>query len=756
MMNSATPVVLEQAAASREGSDVARALAFYSEVLEQDAGNVEALTNLAVLLFRREEFELAASLYGALLALGPTAENFYNRGCCFHRAGNADLARADYLECLQRSTEIHLQCLDNLIALQVADAPASNETIALLEARLEVEESTEKRIVLADHCIAAGLTEKGVEHYRVAVEADPVDPNARFRSAAQRLCTTGFASNDGLRARWHLPSFIEKNPPRPIPLVNWTDEPLAGKRLFVAAEQGIGDMTLFASRLGEIEAASVTMEIDERLIATFRNSFPEVDFRPAPWSSMTVPDVNWAEQDLFCYAGDLLYRSDREAQAGAWLVPVEEKVRRWRGWLSGFDGLRIGISWRGGSAGSEVGKHPLDAARFASLISGLPATFVLLQYDVEPDECAVFGDNFVIPPGINIRDDLDDIVALTSLLDLVITIDNCNVSFGAATGTPVWALLPAVADWRWRTHAPLNAWRQCVDHYRATPEGWDAPLAELQEDLETLVESNLPRTFLSPGQNQTTPSCADGPLVVCDRPGVLIVNDMLNSSDWGESIASMGLHDMVGRQNRAVTSLPDYALRAIRLDSCADSPDALAEGFDALMRQQPALYDALTQADEIYFLPAADPARAELLKFLAVCADQRLSKRVSLCDDLSRMLTAGLSRIGEVSPDGSFGTICTLSSHVSAESAAELITKLESLNEPVTVLLGGRAFLSEAQQTVAGFAHSRANAEIRWIESPVGWVSAIAGAQRLITPSVFAQEVRNLVLDSSCQNHGAR
>jgi ADP-heptose:LPS heptosyltransferase len=51
---------------------------------------------------------------------------------------------------------------------------------------------------------------------------------------------------------------------------------------------------------------------------------------------------------------------------------------------------------------------------------------------------AAFGVAFWRPPGLDLRQDLDDLAALASALDLVIGTPNATTSLAAASGAPTW------------------------------------------------------------------------------------------------------------------------------------------------------------------------------------------------------------------------------------------------------------------------------------------------------------------------------
>ena len=64
------------------------------------------------------------------------------------------------------------------------------------------------------------------------------------------------------------------------------DMPLAGRRLLVVGEQGVGDEVMFAQPLHDLSAAlgdsrRLTLAVDPRLVSLFARSFPNAMMLPA-------------------------------------------------------------------------------------------------------------------------------------------------------------------------------------------------------------------------------------------------------------------------------------------------------------------------------------------------------------------------------------------------------------------------------------------------------------------------------------------
>ena len=83
-------------------------------------------------------------------------------------------------------------------------------------------------------------------------------------------------------------------------------------------------------------------------------------------------------------------------------------------------------------------------------------TFVNLEYEDRTDELSdypqVLNPYWATKKGA----DMDDLAALVSSLDLVITATNSTVDVAGALGVPTWALVPANPPWRYSEVAGEN------------------------------------------------------------------------------------------------------------------------------------------------------------------------------------------------------------------------------------------------------------------------------------------------------------
>jgi hypothetical protein len=184
------------------------------------------------------------------------------------------------------------------------------------------------------------------------------------------------------------------------------------RSLLVIGEQGIGDELLFASVLPEAmtRAEQVTYCGDERLAAPLARSLPGLITKTR---HVDARDDILAGFDAFVPAADLLPMFRQSAEhfpRKPFLKPDPSRLEE----FGEYRGM-TGISWKGrhGSVNPDC----------------LPTGMVNLQYDdTHP--------NF-LETGIDLRDDIEGVIALCSVLSRVVSVPASAWHIAAATGTQV-------------------------------------------------------------------------------------------------------------------------------------------------------------------------------------------------------------------------------------------------------------------------------------------------------------------------------
>ena len=364
-----------------------------------------------------------------------------------------------------------LACYENAIALQPRD----------------VESIANRAIALQD----LGRLEDAVAGYEAALAIDPNYVLARFHRSLALLAKGNYA--EGWRD-YELRLVSSENPLPPPAAPRWDGSKLEGRSILVRGEQGIGDQIMFASCLPQLiaDAGSCTFECSPKLVSLFERSFPEARVRAGGAEDPRAP-----RPDFEVPLGSLASHYRRSAQDfprhSGYLKADPVRTREWRSRLAALGpGLKIGISWRGGTAVSRVALRsiPLEAWERVFALPGV--RFVSLQYtEGAASELAALARN----GGPDVThwqeaiDDYDETAALVAALDLTVSVCTSVVHLAGALARPVWVLTPQAPEWRYGTRGEAMPWYPSARLFRQERLGeWEPLLRRVAGELHALQQ----------------------------------------------------------------------------------------------------------------------------------------------------------------------------------------------------------------------------------------------------------------------------
>lgn len=252
-----------------------------------------------------------------------------------------------------------------------------------------------------------------------------------------------------------------------IPGQRWSGQDLRGKTLMISTEQGLGDEVMLANMLPDIleqlgPDGALTLAVESRLVPLFERSFPNVEVtfhRTVSYQGRVIraaPGIqDWDRFDYWAALGDFLLplRGSIESfpKTADYLKADPARVAYWKAELEKLGPApKVGLLWKSLKLNAERARQfsPFEAWRPVLETPG--ATFINLQYGDCDEEIAyakeAFGVDIWQPPGIDLKQDLDDVTALCSAVDLIIGFSNATTNLAGAAGAPIW-LLTAPAVW---------------------------------------------------------------------------------------------------------------------------------------------------------------------------------------------------------------------------------------------------------------------------------------------------------------------
>lgn len=469
-----------------------KAEAAFRQALSKSPDFVEALANLGGLLQERGAVDEAIGLLQQAIRKEPGLANGHmNLGNAYRkdgRIGDAEAAHRHAASLAPLSPETHANLATTLIdqdKLEEADrslkramllnpalAEAANSFANVLfkyrqyvssglwfgRAILLAPGYADAHTGLAELAYFSDNLKQALHHSENALRLAPDNPKIHMRHA-DRLLTVGRLEEGWLEREWrHKASGRVRRLNLP-PI--WQGEPLGGKRLLICAEEGVGDEILYASIFPELmqQGTDLVIECDERLVPVFQRSFPDAlvhayaragdEFRP-------VQKYDWLPSDkpvdYAIAAGSLaLYfrrRLEDFAKTRPYLKPDPERIIQVQNMLAKTgNGLKVALAWRSRA------KSAFRDTYYTSLkdwlpIFALPEVQVFsIQYgedwDTEIESLKrETGHGPVILPDLDLTNDFDDILALTTSVDLLICPSSTLNWIGGALGKETWIFHP--------------------------------------------------------------------------------------------------------------------------------------------------------------------------------------------------------------------------------------------------------------------------------------------------------------------------
>jgi Flp pilus assembly protein TadD len=405
--------------------DEARALLMHMRTAFPD--RIEILHNLHSVETQAKRHQEAAQFAMAAIEKSPTDPHGYNNlGASMSALGLNQQAKAAF-EVVIALQPGHGTANANL-ALILAGEGKINEAIELLEKILRVAEAKhdEGNIQALRHNL-------GFQYLKVG----------RLAEGWSHL-ESGFSS--------HIDQNRGRRPQRSFQKPRWKGQALKGKTLMVWREQGLGDEILFSTCLKELVGidGKVIVECETRLIKTLARSFPEFHFRDVAYYNKPGLPAYHHDYDYQIPVGSLcsIFRQKIEDfdRSGPYIVVNPERAQIYRNRIaeavSGGEKKRlIGICWRSGviEPTRSSGYTNLDAWEEIFALPGIQ--LVNLQYGKCEEELLAVEEKFNIKilrwSDLNLQTDLDDVFALMSCLDEVVTVATAVNTMAAAVGLPV-------------------------------------------------------------------------------------------------------------------------------------------------------------------------------------------------------------------------------------------------------------------------------------------------------------------------------
>jgi tetratricopeptide (TPR) repeat protein len=443
----------------------------FAHYLAHNPDHPEAANNLACTLRDRQRYDDAINVLKPALTARPESALMWNTlGTVLNERGDVDESITFYSEALRLDPRFaRAQYNRGNARLTTGDLDGALADVETALTRCDPSDAPMMRLALALALIARGELERGWAEYEVRL--DPA-----YREGTQFL----------------------------IDRPRWTPETdIAGKSLLVVGEQGLGDEILFANMLPDVIEAlgphgRLTLAVEPRQVKLFQQSFPNASVSGHATYKVdghitvrAMPDVDAATIELWTPMASLLRRFRPSVAAfpdtPAFLRADPQRVAHWRAELAKLGPApKVGVLWKSLKIDSSRRRFFAGFDLWRGLLQTPGVQFVNLQYGDCSEELAqakAEGLNVWNPTDINLKDDLDDVAALTCALDLSIGPANATTNIAAACGARVWLI--ASRAWPMLGTDRHPWYPSATDFVAPGLERWDEVMAEVARALTT-------------------------------------------------------------------------------------------------------------------------------------------------------------------------------------------------------------------------------------------------------------------------------
>jgi tetratricopeptide (TPR) repeat protein len=422
----------------------------YRRVLAADPRNPAALHLLGLVAHQAGQSEAAVSLIGEAIKHGGEVSAYYNNlGEAYRQLGRF----ADAISSYQRA-----------IALDDRFAEAHNNLGTIYQNQ--------------------GSPEQALACYEAAIACQSEYVNAHYNRARAWLTLGDFARGwKEYEWRWRRPEFGRT----PMTQPEWDGAPLAGRRLLVRWEQGLGDTLQFVRYVNDLESAGekVVAMVQPALIPLLAQS----GFASVVPAGEPIPpfDVQAMLLSLPYLLGTTL---ETVPATIPYLSAAAPLVERWRRRLAATAGrFRVGIFWQGNPRSPLEPWRSILLAAFEPLARIAGVELISLQKGPGSEQVRDVAESF---PVTDWSAEIDqsagafmDTAAIMTALDLVVTSDSATAHLAGALGVDVWVALPHSADFRWLQTRSDSPWYPTMRLFRQRQLGvWPEVFAEIRAALE--------------------------------------------------------------------------------------------------------------------------------------------------------------------------------------------------------------------------------------------------------------------------------
>jgi ADP-heptose:LPS heptosyltransferase/Tfp pilus assembly protein PilF len=348
-----------------------------------------------------------------------------------------------------------------------------------------------------------GALETAADFYEKALILDPKHTDAAFGLALVRH------TQGDMKRGWELFNLWRKD----IDALPKNPAQLAGKRVLVKAEWGLGDMINFIRYAQNLKGAGASVFVQShKPLVKLLSRCPYID-QVIPHGT-AVPETDYQLPLLYL---PTLFKTTEQTVPHTipYIFSDPSLITYWKKKLAHDTHFKVGICWDMGHYDTNLAgwKRAIPLEFWHEILRTNHVSFYCLQKEqLEqlaslPTDITVyqFGSDFDTNNG-----GFMDSAAVMKNLDLIITVDTAIAHLAGALGVPVWMILPYHTDYRWMRDRTDTPWYPSMRLFRsAAPDDWMPVTATVARELQKEVQEWLAtQTSRDNRQNPLENNCA--------------------------------------------------------------------------------------------------------------------------------------------------------------------------------------------------------------------------------------------------------
>ena len=447
------------------------ALAYFAKVVESENTNITALVNFGVALLRNRHLEEAKDILLYALELDPKSIDAHiNLGSVYQSLMQPEKSLQNAFKVIELDPGSFLAYNNLGCALgDVHQLDAARE--AYITSNLLNPNYLTAIINLAQLEVKCGNHERGLELYESALNLKNISPGEK--DVVKYYLSSSYLYFGQLEKGWdfHEFGFVDLLPTgayrslRKFKQPRWDGDLNDIRKILIWREQGLGDEILFSNCLQDIHETNldIVLECDPRLIGIFQRIYPRFEIRGESinannYSSMDDFELHVPIGSLPKYFRRNLSDFNKPIPK---FTPLETSVNFISQKLKKYsDKILVGICWRSVNLSIERNLNYTALIDWGPLLSDPQYKFVNLFHGDCENEIQVVEKQFNIEilrwQEIDLKNDLETVLALVSQLDCVVSVATAVSVIAAAAGVNTlvllqrsWVLLGQNDDYPW-------------------------------------------------------------------------------------------------------------------------------------------------------------------------------------------------------------------------------------------------------------------------------------------------------------------